>query len=165
MKKSRVAFVFVLFVLTAGCRDLVEPSTGDNGPGNVEATVKASTTDYNQDAFRRLFPDSVSLQRISSAFTNNYTEQRKTTLVENMLTRVSALGEVPAVLDTIVTRAGCRTPGENILPTYAERAHYAGRDAWIVQFTYGLGVPTFGHYKCFAYSISNLDTLDYLGCR
>ena len=145
----------------AGCNN----HASQNGEDNVEVTVKVSTTDYNQDTFGQLFPDSISLHNISFAFGNNYTEQRRTRLVVNMLAKVSALGEDIMIVDTILTRASCKTPGEYVLPTYAERAKYSGREAWLVQFTYGLGNPAFGRYKCFAFSIPDLDTLMYIAAR
>jgi hypothetical protein len=157
-----VSSILLLLLLSfAGCKDHTSP----NGDGNVEVTVKVSTTDYDQNTFRQLFPDSISLHNISFAFNNNYSEERRNGLVVNMLVKVSARGEDAIIMDTMLTRAGCRTPGEYVLPTYAERAKYSGRKAWLVQFTYGLGVPTFGRYKCFAFSIPDLDTLNYVAAR
>ncbi len=145
---------FLLFI-SVRCNDLGPIDVADG----VEVTVRVSTTNYDHESLRKLFPDTVSLHNIASAFSKNYTEQRRTHLVDNMLARITALREDVSIMDKILTRAGCKNPGEYILPTYAERATFNGRDAWLVQFTYGLGVPSFGRYKCLAFSIPNLDTL------
>lgn len=160
-----MAFVSGLLLLVllspAGCSDINSP----NGEDNVEVMVKVSTIDYDQNTFRQLFHDSISLHNISIAFNKNYSEQRRTALIVNMLAKVSALREDAVIVDTILTRACCKTPGEYILPTYAERAEYNGKRAWLVQFTYGLSGPQFGRFKCFAFSIPELDTLNYIGAR
>jgi len=145
---------FLLFY-SVGCNDLGPIDDADD----VEVTVKVSTTNYDKQSLHKLFPDTVSLHNIASAFSKNFTERRKTHLVDNMLARITALREDVSIMDKIVTRAGCKNPGEYVLPTYAERAAFNGRDAWLVQFTYGLGVPSFGRWKCLAYSIPDLDTL------
>jgi hypothetical protein len=160
-----IAFTSGLLLLVsfslAGCSDITSPGGADD----VEVTVKVSNTNYDQASFRDLFPDSSSLRSISIAFNSNYSERRRTALVVNMLAKVSAMGEDVVIVDTILTRACCKTPGEYILPTYAERAEYNGKRAWLVQFTYGLSGPQFGRSKCFAFSIPNLDTLNYIGAR
>jgi len=82
-----------------------------------------------------------------------------------MKANVSKLGENVNIIESILEKVGCNVSGEYILPTYAEKAKYEDKDVWLVQFTYGLGNPEFGHFKCFAFSIPDLDTLNYFGCK
>lgn len=155
-------FIFILLlIILIGCKDdkITDPQN------NAEVVVKKSNIDYNQNSFKILFPDSSSLKNISTAYSSNYSEERKAKLIENMKAKVSKLGEDVIIIESILSKAGCNIPGEYILPTYAEKAKYDGKDVWLVQFTYGLGNPGFGHFKCFAFSIPNLDTLNYFGCK
>jgi len=154
-------FFIFLFIILFGCKNdkITDPQN------NAEVVVKISGIDYNQKSFRTLFPDSSSLKNISTAYSSNYSEERRAKLIDNMKNKVSKLGEDVKVIESILSKTGCTVSGAYILPTYAEKAKYEGKDVWMVQFTYGLGNSGFGHYKCFAFSIPNLDTLNYLGCR
>ncbi|HOD62088.1 MAG TPA: hypothetical protein PKG96_08310 [Bacilli bacterium] len=151
----------LLLIILIGCKDdkITDPQN------NAEVVVKKSNTDYNQNSFKTLFPDSSSLKSISTAYSSNYSEERKAKLIENMKANVSKLGEDVNIIESILEKVGCNVSGEYILPTYAEKAKYEDKDVWLVQFTYGLGNPEFGHFKCFAFSIPNLDTLNYFGCK
>jgi hypothetical protein len=153
-------FSFLLILLCA-CEEnkITDPQNID------EVVVKVSNTDYNLNSFRAHFPDSASLHNISTAYSNNYSEERKAGLISNMKSKVTALRQDVTIIEQILTKTGCNMPGKYILPTYAEKAKYEGKDAWLIQFTYGLGNPRFGHYMCFVFSIPNLDTLKYITCR
>jgi hypothetical protein len=161
LKNSYLIFFLLLLIPLYGCKDdkITSPQS------NAEVVVKVSGTDYNQNSFNTLFPDTASLKYISTAYSNNYSEERRTKLINDMKSKVRALGEDVAVIENILTRAGCNMSGVYILPTYVEKAKYNGKDAWLVQFTYGLSSPDFGHFKCFALSIPDLDTLDYAACK
>jgi hypothetical protein len=155
-----ILFSFLL-ILLSGCEE-----NKITDPQNVNGViVKVSNTDYNLNSFRAHFPDTTSLHNICTAYSNNYSEERKAELITNMKGKVAALGQDVTIIEQILTRTGCNTPGEYILPTYAEKAKYESKDAWLIQFTYGLGNSGFGHYKCFVFSIPNLDTLHYITCR
>ena len=127
--------------------------------------VKKTTTNYTQSSFCNCFPDSASLQNIRKAYSNNYSENIKDKLLRYMRNEVSMLGEDLLIFEDILSLTGCKISGEYLLPTYAERAKYENLQVWIFQVAYGLGAPNFAHYKCFAISISNLDTLNYISCR
>jgi hypothetical protein len=155
-----ILFSFLL-ILLGGCKD-DKITTPQN---NTDVIVKVSNTNYNHNSFKTHFPDSASLHNISSAYSYNYSWERKAELINGMKIKVTALGEDVTVIERILTTTGCNISGAYILPTYAEKAKYEDKDVWVVQFTYGLGNPVFEHFKCFAYSIPNLDTLDYTGCK
>lgn len=161
LKNGSLIFFLLLLIPLSGCKDdkITSPQS------NADVIVKLSGTDYNQNSFKTLFPDTASLKNINTAYSNNYSEERKTELLSNMKIKVKELGEDVTVIEKILARAGCNMSGVYILPTYAEKAKYNGKDAWLVQFTYGLSSPDFGHFKCFALSIPDLDTLDYVGCK
>jgi len=156
----RIIFI-LLFIALIGCNhDKI--TTPENNAGVV---VKVSNTDYDQNSFHTLFPDTSSLKSISEAYSSNYSEERRAKLLENMKADIISLGEDVKVFEGILSNSGCNNSGEYILPTYAEKAKYEGKRVWLVQFIYGFGTPSFGHYKCFAFSIPNLDTLNYFGCK
>ncbi|MBI4428905.1 MAG: hypothetical protein HY562_07285 [Ignavibacteriales bacterium] len=149
-------------LLTSVACDIDNPI---NAADDVEVTVRVSTVDYTGSTFSRLFPDSAELHRIASAFNTNYSEQRRAILLQRMISKVSELGKDEEIMERILGAVACKTSRAYILPTLAEKAKCAGHEAWLVQFTYGLGGPSFGHYKCFAFSIPNLDTLHYSSGR
>ena len=158
-----MSIILLSLLINNGCKEDKSTNTADNSTAIV--VVKTSNTNYSQESIHRLFPDSASLAIISSAYSTNYSEERRAALIATMKKEVSELGEDVTVIDTILTRAGCNSSGEYILPTYAEKAKYNGIDAWLIQFTYGLGNSGFGHYKCYAFSVPSLDTLNYVGCK
>ena len=158
-----IGIFFLFLLLNNGCKE--DNSTNIANNSTADVVVKVSNTNYSQESFRQLFPDSASLAIISSAYSTNYSEERRTALIATMKNKVSELGENVTVIDTILTRAGCNSSGEYILPTYAEKAKYNGVDAWLIQFTYGLSNSQFEHYKCYALSVPSLDTLNYVGCK
>lgn len=146
-------FIIILFFLVFSCND-------DEDIFVPEVIVKISNTDYNESGFLDLFPHQESLNQISSAFNNNYSEDRKNILT-NMKIKVAALGEDAAIMNNILISMGCYDVGEYILPTYAERAKFNGRDVWLIQFTYALDTPVFVRVKCIAFSIPDIEELFY----
>ncbi len=162
-KYLRIKF-FLLSILffTPGCND-------NSLESKIEITakpvVKVSTKNYNHENFTASFPDTVSWKQISSAYSKNYSEDLRKGLIDYMKFEVIMLGEDANKFDNIMSLTGCKTPGEFILPTYAEKAKYNDKDAWLVQLIIGYGGPGFGHFKCFVFDASNLDTLNYFGCK
>lgn len=154
-----ISLLFITFFFLTACND----DTISESHYNPEVVVKVSNLNYDQPGFLNLFPEIESLNNISTAFTSDYSEERKNRLLINMQIKVANWGQDVAVMDNILTATGCNTVGEYILPTYAERAKYNGQDAWLIQFTYALDTLVFGRFKCFAFSIPDLDTLCYLG--
>ena len=156
---SLSSFLFFYLLLAHGCSTAPE----ENIP--AKPVVKKTSVNYNQETFNTYFPDTISLQNISRAYSNNFSEELRKALIDYMKGEVIKLGEDVNIFDNILFQTGCKLNGEYLLPTYAEKAKFENQDAWIFQVTYGLGEPNFGHYKCFAFSIENLDTLAYKGCR
>ncbi len=151
-----------LFAVYSGCKQDVST----NNPGNVEAAVLKTGLDYDWGGLCcSSFPDSIVFYSISAEFRRDYSEERRSRLIGHMLTQVLALGEDVGLMRTILERAGCTTRGTCIAPTYAERAKYGGREAWIVQFTWGMEPGDFGHIKRAAIGVPELDTLAFVQCR
>jgi len=155
---SLFLFCFLLFT----CSD---NSTGSKDEINVKPVVKVSSTNYTSQTFLKTFPDTLSLKRISEAYSNNYSESVKENLIEYMKTEVKKLDEDVNIFNNIIGLSGCNMMSEYILPTYSEKAFYENQKAWILQLTYGLGEPKFEHFKCFVFGVDNLDTLAYFGCK
>jgi hypothetical protein len=91
------SLLLVLFLALVSCAELNAPADD----ADVAVVVKRTTVNYDVKSMRAHFPDSSSLHAISSAFNGNYTEQRRALLVADVLHRVAALGEEPALVDTI----------------------------------------------------------------
>ncbi len=164
MKSVIESFSILLFLsfLILACSDkITEP------PDEITAkpVVKKSDINYTQETFLSSFPDTASLQNISRAYSNNYSEELRTKLLDYMKDEIDKLGEDVNTFDRILSVTGCRNSDGYMLPTYAEKAQYENQDAWIFQVTYGLGEPDFGHSRCFVFSASTLDTLTYIQCR
>lgn len=153
--------VFIVFIIL-GCN---EKSTEPKDVITAKPVVKKSSVNFTAQSFNTLFPDSITLKNISTAYSNNYSEALWENLLEYMKGEVTKLGEDVTVFDNVLSQTRCKLSGEYLLPTYAERAKYEGKEVWLLQITYGLGEPNFAHYKCFAISVVNLDTLAYVGCR
>ncbi len=153
---------FLIFVLISGCKD---NPTDPYEYLPAKPVIKKTTYNYTAEKLRELFPDTASWNSMSRAYSNNYSEDIRTKINEYMKREVSRLGEEPQIIENILCYTGCREAGNYIMPVYAERARFEDKEAWIVQFTYGLGQPEFGHYKYLAYSLPNLDTLFYTSCR
>jgi hypothetical protein len=153
-----LAAVILLVGSLVGCDDLGVQE-------DIDVIVKVSANNYDATSFKQLFPEMTSHKAIASAFSTNYSDERRATLTQRMLAHVAVLGEDPRFVDSILVRHDCKEPGSFILPTYAERAHFNGRDVWLVQFIFGLGGPSFSHHACYAYSIPELEQLYYVGCR
>ena len=148
-------FLFLLFV--SGCTTESEDNI------TPKPVVKKTSVNYTHETFKTSFPDTISLHNISKAYSNNYSEDKKNKLLDYMRSEVSKLGEDSNIFENILSQTGCKLTGEYVLPTYAERAKYENQEVWIFQITLGLGEPKFFHYKCFALSLTNLDTLAYNG--
>ena len=150
-------FLFLLFV--TGCSTETEETI------SAMPVVKKTSVNYDQTTFLASFPDSISSQNMSKAYSNNFSEEIRNKILNYMRGEVSKLGEDLNIFENILSQTGCKLSGEYLLPTYAERAKYENQDAWMFQVAYGLGEPNFGHYKCFAFSLANLDTLAFIQCR
>jgi hypothetical protein len=151
----------ILSLLNFCCENSTEP----NNDIIAKPVVKLSSTNYNPQSFMDVFPDTASLTIISKAYSNHYSKEIKERLIDYMKSEVSRLNEDPAEFTNILSLSGCNGTGEFVLPTYAEKAFYENQKAWVVQITYGLGGPSFGHFKCFVFGSANLDTLNYIGSR
>ncbi|MGE5497134.1 MAG: hypothetical protein ACM3Q2_03650 [Syntrophothermus sp.] len=153
--------LFILFF--PGCS---EKSTETDDIIPVKPVVKVSNTNYSKDNFNTFFPDNASLKDIGAAYSGNkYSEEVKKALNDYMRRQVNVLGENSKTFEKIISLSGCSLTGEYILPTYAEKAKYKGQDAWIIQITYGLGAPDFGHFRCIVFGAEKLDTLNYISCK
>jgi len=153
---------FVLFLFVIACND---KSTEPQDDITTKPVVKKSSVNYSEKSFNISFPDTNSLNSISKVYSNNFSEEIRNKLIEYIKSEVAKLGEDVNIFDNILSCTGCNISGEYLLPTYAERAKYDGEEALIFQLTYGLGEPNFGHFKCFAFSVANLDTLAFKQCR
>ena len=144
-------FVFILFA--SGCTTETE--------NNITAlpVVKKTSVNYDSTTISNYLPDLNSLNSISNAYSNNYSEEIKTKLVSYMRGEVTKLGEDLNVFDNILGLTGCKNGNEFVLPTYAEKSKYKNQDVWLFQLTYGLGNSNFGRSKCFVFSCNNCDTL------
>ena len=131
----------------------------------AKPVVKKTSINYDQVSFIHLFPDTASLNSISTSYTNNYTEELRCKILDYMKGEVDKLGEDVNIFDSILNITGCKQSGGYMLPTYAEKAQYENQDAWVFQVTYGLGEPNFGHFRCFVFSAASLDTLIFIQCR
>ncbi|MEJ2195464.1 MAG: hypothetical protein P8X73_11490 [Ignavibacteriaceae bacterium] len=159
--KSKIAsssFLLFLSFLILACN---EKSTEPSDEITAKPVVRKSSINYNQISFNSSFPDTISLNSISKAYSNNYSEELRIKILDYMRDEVIKLGEDINIFDSVLCITGCKrsVSGVYILPTYAERAQYENQDVWIFQVTYGLAVPNFGRFKCFAISVANLDTL------
>lgn len=151
-----------IIFLFLGCNN---KSTEPEDNITVKPIIKKTSVNYNQETLRTCLPDSASHNSMSRAYSNNYSKEVKEKLNEYIKGEVRKLGEDVNVVDIILSKTGCKNANEYILPTYLERAKYDSKDAWLIQIIYGLGVPSFGHYRCFVFDITNLDTLVSFGCR
>jgi hypothetical protein len=144
-------FVFILFA--SGCTTETE--------NNITAlpVVKKTSVNYDSTTISNSLPDLNSLNSISNAYSNNYTEEIKTKLLSYMRGEVSKLGEDLNIFDNVLSLTGCKIGNEFVLPTYAEKAKYENQDVWLFQLTYGLGNSNFGRSKCFVFNCNNFDTL------
>jgi hypothetical protein len=156
------SFLLLLFFSILACN---EKSTELSDEITAKPVVKKSIINYDQGSFISSFPDTISLDNISKAYSNNYSEELRSKILDYMKNEVNELGEDVNIFDSVLSRTGCKLSGEYLLPTYAERAKYENKEAWIFQLTYGLCEPNFGHYKCFVFSLANLDTLALKQCR
>ena len=166
MKSKITSSGFLLFLsfLILACN---EKSTKPSDEITAKPVVKKSNINYNHISFNSSFPDTISLNNISKAYSNNYSEELKSKILDYMKSEVIKLGEDVSIFDSVLCITGCKRSFSAVylLPTYAERAQYENQDAWIFQVTYGLGVPNFGRFKCFAISVAKLDTLALIQSR
>ncbi len=159
------AIVLFAIVLGAGCQDKKESISNPEPPLEVRATVIITEADYDSSYFRRSHLDTASFNMIVREFNREYSDLRKSQLIDGVLTDVASLGENPELMRTLLERFTSDVETERVIPTYAERARYGGREAWLMEFTYSLGTGGFGHYLHYAFSIPELDTLYAVGCR
>lgn len=170
--------IFIFFLSFLGC----SKNSADSGQSSpvtpnetllpnealipIKPVVKVTQNDYDKNSFMKSFPDTVSLNLIATAYSNNYySENIKTLLNCYMQEQVKKLGQDVKIFEKIQTLSGCNVANEYILPTYAEKAKYNGKDVWIIQVAYGLSSPALAHFKCYAFGIEKLDMLDYFGCK
>ena len=163
--KSRIAvpgiLLFLSFLILA-CNDrITEPSD----ELTAKPVVIKTSINYSEQSFTASFPDTASLNSISRAYTNNYTVELRKKILDYMKEEVSKLGENVNTFDRILSVTGCKDNVGYILPTYAEKAQYENREAWVFQITYGLNFSDLGHSKCFVFDAATLDTLTYIQCR
>ena len=163
--KSRIALpgilLFLSFLILA-CNDkIIEPV--DELP--AKPVVIKTSVNYNQQSFNTLFPDTASLNNISNAYSNNYSEELRNRILDYMKAEVTRLGEDANTFDRILDVTGCKSNVGYVLLTYAEKAQYENQEAWVFQLTYGLNFSDFGHSKCFVFDAVTLDTLTYKQCR
>ena len=157
-----IGLAFLAFVMISGCEDNPTDPYQDLP---AKPVIKKTSNNYTSEKMREIFPDTASWNSISRAYTNNFSEDIRNKINEYLKSEVSRMGEDQNQFESILISTGCREAGNFILPVYAERAKFEKNEAWIVQFTYGLGQPSFGHYKYFAFGLPNLDTLYYTSCR
>jgi hypothetical protein len=160
--KGRIFLFLLISTLLFNCSDNI---SDQENTFFAKPVVKRSNTNYTEDSFTNSFPDNSSLQFISNAYTNNFTEEIRIELFDYMKNEVTKLGEDVLVFENILEQTNCNKKGLYLVPTYAERAQYENREVWIFQLTFGLGKPIFGRARCFVFGIPNLDTLNYIGTR
>ncbi len=163
---NRLFLIYILLLLiipsAPGCGDSSTDAASDLP---AKPVVIKSSLNYTAYSFNSRFPDTASLNSFSRAYSDNYSEDVRNKILDYMRSEAAKLGENVNILDRVLSVTGCKSTGEYILPTYAERAVFENREVWILQLAYGLGVPSFGHFKCFALSLANLDTLALVQCR
>jgi len=148
-----ISLCFLFLLLVPACTTETED--------NITAlpVVKKTTVNYDSTTISNALPDLNSLNSISNAYSNNYTEEIKTKLLSYMRDEVSKLGEDLNIFDNVLSLTGCKIGNKFILPTYAEKAKYENQEVWLFQLTYGLGNSNFGRSKCFVFNCNNFDTL------
>jgi hypothetical protein len=148
-----ISLCFLFLLLVPACTTETED--------NITAlpVVKKTTVNYDSTTISNALPDLNSLNSISNAYSNNYTEEIKTKLLSYMRGEVSKLGEDLNIFDNVLSLTGCKIGNEFVLPTYAEKAKYENQEVWLFQLTYGLGNSNFGRSKCFVFNCNNFDTL------
>jgi hypothetical protein len=131
----------------------------------VKPIVEKTSTDYTQELFRLSFPKMELLKEVGEAYKNNYSEAIKNELINYMKKQVDSLGESGEIFSDCMEVTGCKDIYSISLPCYAEKAKYEGNDVWIIQLVWGMMPLDLGHYKCFAISTNNKDTLDFKRCK
>ncbi len=164
MKRGITAagFIVLFSILFLACN---EKPTEPSDEITAKPVVKKSSINYNQASFSSSFPDTISLNNMSNAYSNNYSEAMRSKILDYMKDEVIKLGEDVNIIDSILSRTGCNISGGYVMPTYAEKAQYENQDAWVFQVTYGLGQPNFGRSKCFVFDAATLDTLTFIQSR
>jgi hypothetical protein len=163
--KSRIVFSGVLLfmsLLILACNDKI---TQPSDEITAKPIVKKTSTNYTLQSFNSSFPDTASLNCICRAYSNNYSEEMRNNILDYMKEEVDKLGEDINTFDRILSVTGCKNNTGYILPTYAEKAQYENREAWVFQITYGLNNSNLGHSKCFVFDAATLDTLTFKQCR
>ncbi len=164
MKSGTVSggILLLLSFLILSCNDkITEPSDEIT----AKPVVKKTAVNYSEQSFNTSFPDTATLNSISEAYTNHYSVELRGKILDYMKGEVERFGEDVDNFDSILRQTGCKDQDSYILPTYAEKAQYENRDVWVLQITYGLNSPTFGHCKCYVFDAVTLDALTYKWCR
>ena len=156
--KSHLLLTLIIISIMISCDESIDDIT-------AKPVVKKTSVNYNLESFSSFFPDTISLQNMSEAYSNNYSEDLREQLNEYMKDKVTEFGEDVNIFDNILSQTGCKLTGVYVIPTYAEKATFENQEAWLFQVANGKGVPSFSHYKCFAFGIENLDTLAFMRCR
>jgi hypothetical protein len=159
---SLIGLSLIILFTSSGCNDKsidIKSNLTETPP------VKKTAINYNKESFGNSFPDSEILHKIADAYKNNYSQEIKTELIEYMKAQVILLGENQETFNRCIDLTDCENINSISLPTNAEKAKYDGEDVWIIQLVWGMEPSDLGHYKCFAISAVNYDTLDYKRCR
>lgn len=161
LKIKTSGYLFAILLLLLSCK---EKSTEPESGLIVKPTVKISTTNYSSALFNSTFPDTVSLNRISHAYSNDFSEETKAKFAAYMKSEVLKLGGDLGSFESALYKSGCFSSQMPVLPTYAEQAKYENKNVWIIQYTRSQGGSGFGHYHFFAIGLEKLDTLAWGSC-
>ena len=164
MKKILLMISYIiLFILSIqSCKD---KSTDPYEDILVKPIVEKTSTDYTPELFRSSFPKMELLHEIGEAYKNSYSEAVKNQLINYMKSQANKLGENSEIFNECMEVTGCNNSNSISLPSYAEKAKYEGKDVWIIQLVWGMMPSDLGHYKCFAISTDDKDTLDFKRCK
>lgn len=161
---KKVITLNLLFLLSLGIIGCDDSSTDPIDNLSEKPVVKKTNTNYDRDSFRETFPDTAVLNRISGAYSDIYSGEIKTDLINYMKLEAKQLGEEQSVFTECMGLTGCSDTSLVSLPTYAEKAEYDGKEVWIIQLVWGNEPRDLNHYKCFAFGVDEMDTLDYYRC-
>ena len=70
------SFLFLFLLVAYGC------STEPEENITAKPVVKKTSVNYNQETFNTYFPDTISLQNISRAYSNNFSEESRKALID-----------------------------------------------------------------------------------
>jgi hypothetical protein len=159
---SLVVLSLIILFTFHGCDD---KSIDTKSSLTATPLVRKTAINYNKESFGNSFPDGELLRKIADAYKNNYSQEIKIGLIEHIKAQVILLGENQETFNRCMNLTDCENINSISLPTNAEKAKYNGEDVWIIQLVWGMEPSDLGHYKCFAISVINYDTLDYKRCK